>query len=375
MAIYQEKNKSKLPKSGCSWYYRCYYTDMYGNRKQKQSKMYSTKKDAKDAEMEFLSKIRTSDEVDYNISFEYVYNDWWEYKKKSLKVTTIYNTKLNLDKQILRWFKEYKLHQIKINVISLWENDLNNKNLSEKYKNDIIGYLREILFFAVDNYDFDRKVATRVQKQKISKRKEKSNDEEQNYWTYEEFEYFIKNVNNDLDYLMYNFLYFTGLRLGETIALTWNDVDFKRKKLKINKIFTNKVEGQVFAILDPKTDNSFRTIDLDDKLVGMLKEHRLNEEKIYSFNNDMFMFGNVKYISPTTFARHLNDWIALAKTKRITPHGFRHSHVSLLINLGCDVRDVADRIGDTVQIVEKTYQHLFPEKRSATINKLNNFKK
>ena len=48
----------------------------------------------------------------------------------------------------------------------------------------------------------------------------------------------------------------------------------------------------------------------------------------------MYLFGNVKYVTPTTFARHLDNWINVANIKKISPHGFRHSHESLLIHLG-----------------------------------------
>lgn len=348
---------------------------MYGERKQKQSKMFPTKNIAREEEIKFLNKIATTDEIDNNISFEKVYNEWWEVKKTQIKITTQYSLKKKIDKHILEWFKPYKLHSMKWNVLSEWRTDLFNQNITDEYKNSIIGYLKEILSFAIDNYDYDKKVANKMQKQRINKRKDKINDAEINFWTLREFNHFIKFVDDRLDNLMYTFLYYTGLRLGECVALTWNDVDLERKKLKINKTFTNKVEGQIFAILDPKTSNSFRIIDLDDALIRRLKEHKSNEEKIYGFNNEMYLFGNVKYVAPTTFARHLDNWINVANIKKISPHGFRHSHASLLIHLGCDRRDVADRLGDTVDVIERTYAHLFPEKRSITINKLNNLRK
>jgi len=78
------------------------------------------------------------------------------------------------------------------------------------------------------------------------------------------------------------------------------------------------------------------------------------------------------HISPTTFKNHLDRYITMAGVKRITPHGFRHSHVSLLINLGCDSREVANRVGDTIQVIESTYYHMFPQKRNHTISVLNN---
>ena len=174
--------------------------------------------------------------------------------------------------------------------------------------------------------------------------------------------------------LIFHFLYYTGLRLGEMIALTWEDIDLEKRTLKIYKNFTNKLGNNSYSILDPKTKNSVRIIDLDDELIKMLKQHRKEEEKLYSFNEKMFLFGNVKYIPPTSLARKLEYYINISQVKRITPHGFRHSHVSLLIFLGCDSRDVAERIGDTVQMVESTYYHMFPIKKSRTVNVLNNLK-
>lgn len=151
-------------------------------------------------------------------------------------------------------------------------------------------------------------------------------------------------------------------------------MDLERKTLSINKNLTNKVIDRQFLITTPKTSNSNRIIDLDDKLAELLKKHKEKEQKIIGFNNNMFVFGNVKYISATTFRRKLNYYIEISKSKKITIHGFRHSHASFLINLECDSREVAERLGDTVQIVEKTYYHMFSKKKKHTINMLNNFK-
>ena len=157
-------------------------------------------------------------------------------------------------------------------------------------------------------------------------------------------------------------------------GLCWKNVNLEKKTIKIIDNLT-RAEGGGFELTDPKTNNSIRIVDLDDNLVELLKEHYEKEKQIYKFNNSMFVFGNVKYTALTTFSNHLEKYINKIDVKRITPHGFRHSHVSLLINLGCDSREVAERIGDTIQMVEKTYYHMFPEKRSNAVNILNNLKK
>ncbi|MBQ8218950.1 MAG: site-specific integrase [Bacilli bacterium] len=155
-------------------------------------------------------------------------------------------------------------------------------------------------------------------------------------------------VDNKLYFTIFNFMYFTGLRIGEMIALIWKDIVLNKKTLNINKNYTNKLGTNSHKIVDPKTKNSIRIIDLDDDIVDLLKKHYDNEKQIYGFNNNMSVFGNVRYITPTTFARYLTYYIKKSGVKKITPHGFRHSYVSLLFYLGCDSRDIAARVGDTI---------------------------
>jgi len=370
MAVYQEKDKSKWTKDGRSWYFRCYYTDMYGNRKQKVSKMYSRKKDAEEEERTFLSKVSTDGIISNSVMFVDVYNSWLSTKKTQVKSSTYYSRRNRAELYILPYFEKYKLHSIKINILEMWKMEVFKSNIGLDHKNRVIADLKEILDFACCNYDFDIKVASKLQKVKTEKVVNQM-DSETNFWTYEEFKQFISVVDDRYYYIVFNFFYYTGLRIGEICALNWNDINFERKTLRVNKTLSNKVDDQLYIITSPKTNNSIRFVDLDDNLVKLLKEHKDSEKQLYGFNSSMFVFGNVKPLAPTTFKRYLYKYIEIANVKRITPHGFRHSHVSLLINLGCDSRDVANRIGDTVTMIEKTYYHMFPTKKTHVINVLN----
>lgn len=372
MAVYNEDNKKKWTKDGRHYYYRCYYTDLYGNRKQKVSKMYKSSHEAKDAERAFLEAIALCGETDSNISFEKVFCEWITYKKNQIKSSTHYGLKRRVYKYIFEYFKKYKLHSIKTNTIMEWNNQLfNMTDISLKYKNRVVSEMKEFLKYAEQNYDFDIKIGAKLQKKKEEKTiKEK--DSETNFWTYNDFKTFISTVDDEYYYLIFNFLYFTGLRYGEFAALKWNDIDFKKKTLRIDETLTTKVDGSDYILTDPKSKNSNRIIYLDDNLIELLYNHYESEKNIYGFNDNYFVFGSVKYTALTTLARKLDIYTKLSNVKRITPHGLRHSHVSLLIHLGCDSREVAERIGDTPSMVESTYYHMFPEKKEHTINVLNN---
>lgn len=376
MAVIQEKNKSKWTKDGRSWYFDTYYINEFGEKKEKKSKLNKLKKEAEAAEREFLSNLSTNNNNNYNkeISFEYAYNEWLELKKITVKITSYCHIKTILNKWIYKKFKDYKdIRKITEENIIAWKNEFSETAFELVYKNKIIGYFKEFLQFCSDEYDLKRKLYSKLKLYKISV-SSKKNDSEWNFWTLEEYQNFIKNVDNDFHKLMFEFLYYTGVRLGEMIALKWKYVNLERKYIEIKYTFTNSVEGKAFDLVDPKTKNSIRIIELDDELTDKLKHHLEEEKRIYGFNSDFFVFGNVKHISPTNFRRILNQYIQKSNCKKITPHGFRHSHVSLLINLGCDSRDVAERIGDTIEIVEKTYYHMFPEKKKVPTNKLNELK-
>lgn len=73
-----------------------------------------------------------------------------------------------------------------------------------------------------------------------------------------------------------------------------------------------------------------------------------------------------------TIRKRLSNYIAIAKVSKITPHGFRHSYVSLLISLGCSTKTVAELIGDTELQVIKTYSHIYKGNKKKAISMLNN---
>lgn len=374
MAVYQRKDKNgKIIKDtkGNSWYYRCYFTDRYGNRKQTKSRLYPTKGIASDEEHEFLRSIKTTDTIDLNINFKYVCDEWLNFKRNKIKITTYYGVEKTTKKYIYKYFYNFKLHDIKIHNLQEWKNTLIKSNLSISRTNLIISYLKEILTYSNVYYDFDTKIANYLVK--IRDDSPIKNDTlKDNYWTYEEYNRFITNVDDNYYSLIFKFLYYTGVRLGELRALNWNDIDFIKKTLSITKSMSKDSFQKGSIIVSPKTKNSIRTLDLSNNLINELLAYKEEQQKIYGFNNNWYVFGGFQYLGITTLRNKLNQYIKIANVKKITIHGFRHSHVSLLIDIGCDFKDVAERIGDTIKMVQETYYHMFPERKKIIIERLNN---
>lgn len=376
MAVYQKKDKNgKVLKDtkGNSWYYRCYYTDMYGVRKQRKSKLYETKGKAQEEERLFLQSIKTTDIIDLNVSFEKVYNEFLKVKKEKVKITTYYGIEKEMNYNVLSYFKNYKLHDIKINNINQWKDNLKAKSTTIDWKNKIIGHFKELLEYANIYYDYDKKIINSLTK--LRDDTPKNNDKSKNnFWTSNEFNQFINVVDNEYYKLIFIFLYRTGLRIGEFRALTWNDIDLDKHTLSINKSLSKDTFNKKSIIVTPKTGNSIRTIDLDNYLIELMKNYYNEQKQIYKFDKSWFMFGGIRYTSPTTLRRYLDFYIEKAKIKSITIHGFRHSHVSLLVEIGCDFNEVASRIGDTISMVQNTYYHMYPEREKNIIERLNNIK-
>ena len=180
------------------------------------------------------------------------------------------------------------------------------------------------------------------------------------YYTKEEFNKFI-NCESDIKWIcFFSTLFYCGLRQGEALALNWNNIDFNTKSLKITKILANKIKGQKYTILPPKTKGSYKTIPIPPNLFNKFKE-LLEEQKKYSnFSYDWFIFGNVFPLATTTIQARRDKLCNLSNVKKIRIYDFRHSCASLLINNGANINLVARFLGhDNIATTLNTYSHFY----------------
>lgn len=354
MASY-EQNENRM------WSVRFRYAE-FGQLHQKRLSGYKTKRDAEKAYSDFLLKNISSNISDYsNMTFTQLYNAYLEYIKSRLKPSTIYDMKHNFENHILPIFEKMKIFQITKRDIFNWQQLLNTKNYSYKFKSKLRGFMCAILRYAVYYYELPANPVLQVEPFKRIEPKK-----EMEIWSKEEFEKFISCVEDETYKLFFSFLYLTGCRKGEAFALTWNKIDFDKQTVTINQNLTRKIEGQPYAIVTTKTNNS-RTIMLPKSLITLLNNYKQNQ----NIKETDFVFGGSYPLAENTTTRVFERIIEKSGVKKIHLHCLRHSHASFLISQGESIVMVSKRLGHAnIEQTLNTYSHLMPNEEAKMMSKL-----
>lgn len=339
-----------------TWFCKFYYVDYNGQKKQKLKRGFKTKREAKEFENRFLVKHQK----DVTMPFSSLVKYYKEDMETRLKPATIYTKQNIIDKLILPYFNDMPLNNITPSTIRTWQNELiqNDKNYSQTYLRTVHTLLVAIFNFAMKYYDLKENpcsICGSIGSMKTEK--------EMTIWTLDQFKTFIEaEKDNIMYYTAFNVLFYTGLRIGELLALTWGDIDFDNQTISINKSL--QVLNGVTYITSPKTRKSIRTITIFPNLVRILQDYK---SACYEPLNDSRLFP----IAKSKVLRELRKKAKAQELPQIRLHDLRHSHASLLIELGFSPLAIADRLGhESVQTTLNVYSHLYPNKQDELAQKL-----
>lgn len=376
----RQVSKDKQTKDGRKWQYITYYKNYNGERKQKFSQLYLTKKEAEEAERLFLMKRDNP----YNKPFSTVASGYFEELKKKSKASTYYTYEKDYNKHIEPYYSKMNIISINVNSIREWAENMEKLGLSVAYLNKIRNILKGIFDYAIRNFGLPLN-PVEIYGTFKSKNDEIIKDEDKlRYITYEEFKTFIEVVDNDLWNTFFTFAYYTGCRKGEIQAITWNDIDFDKNIIIINKTLYETRGGT--PNINSTKNNLNRKIVMSKTLKEKLADYKKKIKQYSDYNESWFVFGNSTYLKKTTIERTKHKYFELSGVHEITMHEFRHSHVSLLINeyvntsrsknMKIDTAKfflmMSSRMGHTVEVMQKTYMHLFPAIQDEIVDLLDN---
>lgn len=329
------------------------YRDYQGKLCQKKKSGFTLKRDAATYEKNFRNKLSMSPDITFiNLAKCYL-----EDAKNRLKPTTYYQ-KTSVYKTSFKILENLKIKDITPLVIRRWQNSVLKQGFATTTQRQLNCQLSALFNFAVKYYGLSKNPVRECGP--IGKQ----NADGLKFWTLDQFNKFMsvaKNTGTTPSRLAFYILFYTGLRLGELLALTPSDFSYSEKKLSITKTFA-RIKCQDI-IMPPKTPKSKREIIIPAFLADMIQEYipRLPDNHLRLF----FMFNK------HTLKIKIKRFAPLAGVPIIRVHDLRHSHASLLIELGFSPLLISQRLGhEHIETTLQIYSHLYPNKDNEVASKL-----
>ncbi len=355
MAVYKQEKTN-------TWRAVYRYTDWNGERKQTQKRGFKTKREAQAWEREQLNKTS----ADLDMTFKSFVDLYTADMKTRLKENTWATKDHIIRTKLLPYFSRLKMCNITAQQIITWQNEMlnhkdeNGKPYSPVYLKTVHNQLSAIFNHAARFYGLNLNPARQAGNMGAEERKEML------FWTREEYTRFSEAMmDKPLSFYAFEVLYWCGVREGELLALTPADFDFEKRTLTINKSYQRLNKQDV--ITTPKTPKSNRVIQMPQFLCDELQDYL---KQLYGVEPDSRMFP----ISKSYLHREMDRGCKQTGVKRIRIHDLRHSHISLLIDMGFTALAIAERVGHESIDITYRYAHLFPTRQVEMADKLDSLK-
>lgn len=297
-----------------------------------------------------------------------VLDEWLALHKETVKPSTWQFIELRANKHVRPYFKNMYVDKITLRQCQ----DFVNKT----FKKAPVAYVYS-LSIVKNTLDYALRlgmIESNPMLYVIKPKKQASiSDKHDNFYNKDELKKFLDTAKNDFDlkkYTLFRLLAFSGMRIGECLALTWHDLNYKNNTIAINKTLARTNNG--IKIQTPKTKSSNRVISLDTETIQILKSWQLEQRKqllklgINAMNKHQLIFSNSKnsFIIVPTVRLAIKQIAKKAGIYPITTHGFRHTHATLLFASGMDIKQVQARLGHSnVQTTLNIYTHAIQDKQ------------
>ena len=345
--------KAEKDKKTGKWLIQYRYTDWQGKRRKSTKRGFATKREAE----EWLRNFLITQKADFDMKFADFWKMYCADMETRLREHTMRTKKYIVELKILPYFGNKRVNDITAADIRQWQNELIKMGYSPTYLKTINNQLSAIFNYAIRYYDLKSNPCAKAGSMG------KSKAEEMDFWTGEEFRKFIDSVmNKRLSYMAFMTLYWTGMRMGELLALNPKDVDLEKRTISITKSYQRL--GKKDVITPPKTPKSKRVITVPEFLAADIKDYM---DSLYELQENDRLFPITKYYLEHEMQRGIKE----SGVKRIRVHDLRHSHASMLIELGFSPLEIANRLGhEKVETTLNTYSHLYPNKQTKLAERL-----
>lgn len=326
-----------------TWSVRCWYKNWKGERKQKTKRGFTKLKDAKMWERDFLAQEH-EEELSMNVLIKSFLEDMIAKQKTGvLKETTVMTKKRNIEQHITPFFKGADARSVTIKVVNQWLLTLNKKGKGKRASRTIKlirNLLSQIFKHGMKHYGLKENPVTLSNTPAPY-----SNDQREHVWEIDTYLIFYNSLTEERHKVLYNCLYWAGLRIGELLALT--PADIQGNIIDINKTWVTPSKGEGYATT-PKTLSSIRKTPMPDFLAKQLKAYIESIDGIKPTDR-IFPYGQS---TPGKFFAYRVKKLELPKASL---HTLRHSFASNIIDVTKDPVVAAALLGHSN--AETTFKH------------------
>lgn len=355
--------------------------DENGKRVRLKKQGFRTKKDAEIFVTETMDKRNKGyvAPVSNTILFKDYINKWFnEHKSKTLSINTYTNYKSQIDTHIIPLLGSYKLTEITNSMVQDFYNKLISNGLKPSSSKKIMETLNGCFKYAKKN-KLIYVVPTDIERMPVEKNKIQ-------YWNKEEIDFFLDTIKNSRLYTPIFIDILTGLRIGELCGLRWQDINLEEGFIEVNnQVIIDKTNKKLLFSSILKTSTSHRTITIPNILIEYLTglKNTLNpldtDFVVKSTDNSMCNPRNLSMSFTKQVAKYKESFEDMQKLypnknfenykqlTQITFHALRHTHATLLIFNGENVKVVSERLGHKdITTTLNTYVHVMQDMKNNT---------
>ncbi len=314
-----------------------------------------------EAYTDFYRKCRNSQDLDENMRFKELVEKYLnQYAANELKPVTTYNYRRDLELHILPVFANKKIKDITTQALTKFFLELDKAPETTRKLKTVMS---SVFAYGVKQKCIEENPCVGALYKKDTAQKKKIK-----YLNKEQCQKLMKITS---EYSTFNtiiqFLLFTGLRIGECLALQWQNIDFVNNTIKIEN--TLCFADDKWFLAAPKTETSFRTLKLGTYTKELLLRHKREQDKLKESVGDNWVHPDIVFTSVignfydrSYVNKELKKILASNDMPIISAHGLRHSNASLMINNGVDVKAVSEHLGHcNIAITGDIYSHIFEE--------------
>lgn len=385
-------------KRGKTW---SYYFDMGkvdGKRKKKEKGGFRTKKEAETALAKAIAEYNNAGAVfePSEITVADYLDEWYDmYCVPNLRYRTLHQRRGIIDLHLKPAIGNYKLKSLTPTTLQKYANEISESDFSIETIKDIFSVLKTALNYAVEPLQYLQQ--TPMQYVRIPRAKKTK--KERIVLSLDEWEILKERFKDTRYYIPILIGFYCGLRISETLALTWDDIDFRNKSISVNKqLQCQKREGETrysFYFVKAKSKSSERSVSFGNDLLAELEKWKKQQEKNRKWYGDEYFYYRLlpddyrdvlgvivtcskseneftfvctskkgKMVQPESFAYCTK--VAREKLSvNFDYHSLRHTHATMLSQAGVNIRTIQERLGHSnIETTLRVYSHVTEEMKN-----------